>query len=151
MRSQRWAAAGMVSAALTIGILAGCGGSKSQEGASAPAVAPSTAATPAPSGTPAAGGTEVSLAAGDRIFKERCILCHGPEGKGNGPGGAALNPKPRNFTDHAYMSTRTDDQLSETIHNGKGAMPPWGKSGILSDADIKSAILKVRSLDPQHH
>jgi mono/diheme cytochrome c family protein len=84
------------------------------------------------------------------VVKERCELCHGASGKGDGPGGAALNPKPRDWTDHEYMETRTDEQLHEVITNGKGSMPAWGKTGILTDAEIRSAILKVRSYDPDH-
>ncbi|MBI3395341.1 MAG: c-type cytochrome, partial [Spirochaetia bacterium] len=33
-----------------------------------------------------------------KLFTERCSTCHGPMGKGDGPAGAALNPKPRNFS-----------------------------------------------------
>jgi mono/diheme cytochrome c family protein len=33
------------------------------------------------------------------VFKANCAICHGNEGKGDGPGGAALNPKPRNLVE----------------------------------------------------
>jgi caa(3)-type oxidase subunit IV len=42
------------------------------------------------------------VAHGKEIFNVNCAVCHGVEGKGDGAGGAALNPKPRNF--HAGMS-----------------------------------------------
>jgi cytochrome c5 len=153
MRKERWMAAALVASAVWIGVLAGCA-KKTEEGASStagteattPAPATDSAATPAPG---AATG-EVSLALGEKVVKERCVLCHGESGKGDGPGGAALNPKPRNWTDHAYMDTKTDDQLYEVIFNGKGSMPAWGKTGILSETEIRSAIMKVRTFDPQH-
>ena len=78
------------------------------------------------------------------------MLCHGASGKGDGPGGAALNPKPRDWTEHGYMETRTDDQLYDVIYNGKGSMPAWGKTGILTESEIRSAIMKVRTYDPAH-
>ena len=52
--------------------------------------------------------------------------------------------EPRNFHDKAYMSTRTDAQLLEVIHSGKGAMPKWG--GLLSEAEISAVLAHVRSL-----
>ena len=100
------------------------------------------------SNLPPGSGT---AAQGEKLFAEKgCALCHGEGGKGDGPGGAALNPKPRNWTDHTYMGTRTDDDLYGVIFNGKGAMPAWGKQGILQPNEIRSAIMKVRTFDPQY-
>jgi mono/diheme cytochrome c family protein len=152
MRKERWMAMALVAGAVWIGTLAGCGGGGStDEGSSTTAGSDST---PAPSGTgttPAGGATgEVSLAVGEKVVQERCVLCHGESGKGDGPGGAALNPKPRDWTDHTYMGSQTDDQLYQVIHDGKGSMPAWGKTGILTEAEIRSAILKVRTFDPQY-
>ena len=90
------------------------------------------------------------MAMGEQIVQEKCVLCHGQSGKGDGPGGAALNPKPRDWTDHAYMGSRTDDQLYDVIFNGKGSMPAWGKSGQLNETQIRSAIMKVRTFDPAY-
>lgn len=155
MRSQRWIATGLVAAAVWIGMLSGC--SKKADDTSSNA---SSTTTPAPaasatdtSAKAAAGGAvtgEVSMELGEKIVQERCVLCHGTDGKGDGPGGAALNPKPRNWTDHTYMGTRTDDQLYDVIFNGKGAMPAWGKQGILQPNEIRSAILKVRTFDKDY-
>ncbi len=145
MRKERWFAAALVVSALGFGVLPGCGG-----GEKAPETASPGAATPAPE-TPAAGtetppaAGEATLAVGETVVKERCELCHGASGKGDGPGGAALNPKPRDWTDKTYMNAQTDDQLYDVIYNGKGSMPAWGKTGILTETEIRSAILKVRT------
>src|SRR5262245_8874577 len=76
---------------------------------------------PAPSGTTdtsaAAPSGDVSIATGERVFKERCEQCHGASGHGDGPLAASLNPKPRNMTDKAIMSTLTDQQIHDTILN----------------------------------
>ena len=37
------------------------------------------------------------------------------------------------------MKTRTDAQLLEVIHKGKGVMPAWGK--VLTDAQIQAALV----------
>jgi mono/diheme cytochrome c family protein len=149
MRRERWIAVTLIAGAVWIGVLGGCG---KKEGAETTNTETSTSSTPAPAtDTTAAGATgEVSLALGEQIVKERCILCHGESGKGDGPGGAALNPKPRNWTEDSYMGTRTDDQLYEVIFNGKGSMPAWGKTGILKPNEIRSAIMKVRTFDPKY-
>ncbi|MEO8603407.1 MAG: c-type cytochrome [bacterium] len=57
----------------------------------------SVAATAGAAETIPAAATEQAEA----IFKSRCTMCHGPGGKGDGPAGAALNPKPRDMTDPA--------------------------------------------------
>jgi cytochrome c553 len=58
-------------------------------------------------------------------FKQICATCHGEDGTGNGPGAAALNPKPRNYTDKAWQASVTDDQIAKTILMGGAAV---GKS-----------------------
>src|SRR5262245_54093717 len=128
-----------------------CGGNKENSGTGNPSP---TSSTPPPNEAPAGGGTtattaagsgEVSMAVADKVFTERCVLCHGASGMGDGVGGQALNPKPRNFHDKTYMATLTDEQIENTILNGKPgtAMPPW--KGIVSESEAKSLVLKVRS------
>jgi mono/diheme cytochrome c family protein len=41
---------------------------------------------------------DVLVLKGKALFTTTCVSCHGAEGKGDGVAGAALNPKPRNFT-----------------------------------------------------
>jgi mono/diheme cytochrome c family protein len=100
---------------------------------------------------PPPGGTTVSklpdFAAGEKVFEAYCVLCHGAGGKGDGQGGKALNPPPRDFTDRKVMSVLTDDQLKEIIKNGKGAMPAWGST--LKDEDITNVLRYIRGFAPQ--
>ena len=158
MRRERWIATSLVAAAVWIGVLSGCGAKQganetTTNGATTTTTTTATTTTPA-ADSAATGGTavsgEISMALGEKTVTDRCVLCHGTGGKGDGPGGAALNPKPRNWTDHTYMGTRTDDQLYDVIFNGKGAMPAWGKLGILQPKEIRSAIMKVRTFDTQY-
>lgn len=62
------------------------------------------------------------------LFKARCVVCHGESGKGDGPAAAALNPKPRDYTDPEWQKSVTDDQLKKTILEGGAAV---GKSPIM--------------------
>ncbi len=59
------------------------------------------------------------------LFKTRCAPCHGESGHGDGPGSAALNPKPRNYTDVAWQTKVSDEDIKKTILYGGAAV---GKS-----------------------
>lgn len=69
------------------------------------------------------------------IFSSRCAACHGPEGEGNGPASAALNPKPRNFKDVAWQKSVTDQHIEKIIEGGGAAV---GKSPLMpANPDLK--------------
>ncbi|MCL2725179.1 MAG: c-type cytochrome [Polyangiaceae bacterium] len=83
----------------------------------------------------AAGGGGAVPAAAKEAFKARCVMCHGEHGKGDGVGAAALNPKPRNYTDKAWQKSVTDDELKKTITGGGAAV---GKSAAMpAQPDLK--------------
>ena len=46
-------------------------------------------------------------------YKQRCETCHGATGIGDGPGAAALNPKPRDYSEKAWQAKVTDQQIKE--------------------------------------
>ena len=131
-------------------ITAGCGGSGSQQSSSGtpestPAASAPPAAATSTAASPESGASEpASVTEGATIYQQKCTPCHGPQGRGDGPLAKGLTPKPRNHTDGAYMSTRTDDELLQVIRNGKPPMPPWGK--VLTDHQIRSVLAYVRTL-----
>jgi len=132
-------------AALAHALVVGCGGN--QESGNQAASSPTTTTTTTTTTPPAADTGAVAadpLAHGRQVYVARCVLCHGPEGKGDGPAAAALNPKPRNHTDGAYMNSRTDEELLAVIHNGKGAMPAW--KSVLSEQEMQDVLKYVRTL-----
>src|SRR5687768_11220145 len=59
------------------------------------------------------------------LFSQRCAVCHGTSGKGDGPGAVALNPKPRDYTNTAWQKSVSDDELKKIIVQGGQAV---GKS-----------------------
>ena len=88
---------------------------------------------------------------GRALFAQTCATCHGPEGKGDGPGGAGLNPKPRNFTQNAGWKngTRLED-IYKTLDEGiKGSS--MVSYNYLSKKDRMALVHVVQSLGPFDH
>jgi mono/diheme cytochrome c family protein len=85
---------------------------------------------------------------GRKIFQTRCFVCHGREGKGDGPAATGLGANPRNFTDPAWQNSITDDRLRQVIKGGGGAagessaMPP---NSDLTSEQLESIIRYIRS------
>jgi hypothetical protein len=48
---------------------------------------------------------------GGELFRTNCSSCHGDDGTGNGPAGAMLNPKPRNF--HSLQGWTNGPKISQ--------------------------------------
>ncbi len=124
---------------------AACDGSK--EAPPAPETQAPTAA-PSPSPTAAAPAAASSAAAeAQTIFSQRCSVCHGNTGKGDGPGAAALNPKPRNYSDAAWQKSVTDDDLKKIIVQGGQAvgksmmMPP--NPDLTEKPEVVAELVKI--------
>ena len=61
-------------------------------------------------------------------FGTLCITCHGSSGRGNGPAGMALQPRPRDFTDFRWQDSVTDQHIKQIILRGGAAV---GKSPLM--------------------
>jgi high-affinity iron transporter len=59
-----------------------------------------------------------SAANGAKLYTRYCAACHGKEGKGDGLGGAKLEPKPSNLTDAEWKHGSTDTEIFAVIHDG---------------------------------
>jgi mono/diheme cytochrome c family protein len=80
----------------------------------------------------------------EKEFAGKCAICHGDKGAGDGPAGAAFDPKPPDFTDAEYQEGRTDEELTASIADGTGAMPAF--KGQLSDDAIAAVVAYIREL-----
>ncbi len=58
------------------------------------------------------------VAYGEKFYKTNCALCHGPEGKGDGPAGKALKPPPRNLVEGKWTQGGGDIAHFKVIANG---------------------------------
>ncbi|PRQ02728.1 c-type cytochrome [Enhygromyxa salina] len=59
-----------------------------------------------------------AAAEAEKVWQERCVTCHGPDGGGNGPGAAALAVKPRSFKDPTWQATTDNERIKKVIVEG---------------------------------
>ena len=81
------------------------------------------------------------LTDGKQLVATNCALCHGDGGKGDGPAGANLTPRPRNLGDKT-VQVQADGELFWKISEGRGMMPSF-KS--LPEKDRWSLVHYIRS------
>jgi mono/diheme cytochrome c family protein len=111
---------------------------------------PETPTPPAGDPTATAPAAADPKAEAEQVFAQRCSVCHGATGKGDGPGAAALNPKPRDYSDAEWQKSVDDAYLAKVIVEGGAAV---GKSPtMIANADlkdkpevVKELVAKVRS------
>jgi mono/diheme cytochrome c family protein len=98
-----------------------------------------------------AGGGAAETAAvvpGKQTYDTYCVACHGADGKADGPGAVALNPRPRAFTDKAWQAQVDDAHIAKVIKEGGPAvglsatMAPWG--AVMNDEELKNVVAYVR-------
>ena len=84
---------------------------------------------------------------GETIYNERCAVCHGDHGDGNGPVARYLDPRPRDFTSNQFKFRTTasgelpvrDDVIKIVKQGVRGtAMPRWEE--VLSQAEIEAVV-----------
>lgn len=127
-------------ALLSLGALAACGGSKADSSGSSQAAA----ATTGDEATASAEITPEIRQQAQQIFSTRCAVCHGAEGRGDGPGGAGLTPRPRNYHDMAWQDSVTDKEIEQAIVYGGAAV---GRSpGMVGNPDLGSKPAIVAAL-----
>ena len=119
----------MALAAIAAGLVTvACSKSEKQQSTATTASAtPPAATTAAPKADPAA--------AAKKYFTQNCVVCHGADGKGDGPGAANLTPKPQNYTDPKWQDKVKDDELKKAIVQGGASV---GRSPIMpAHPDLK--------------
>jgi mono/diheme cytochrome c family protein len=92
--------------------------------------------------TPAAMAVLESPASAAELYAKNCSKCHGSDGRAKGLKARATGT--RNLTDPQWQERVSDERIFNTINNGKGKMPGFGKK--LSEAEIDSLVQYVRGL-----
>jgi cytochrome c1 len=83
---------------------------------------------------------EASVIRGRLAFQNYCVLCHGPEGRGDGRAAKLHTPRPFNLTTSTAPRYYIADMVrkgGEAMGRGKG-MPPWGEQ--LTDEQVQDVL-----------
>ena len=85
---------------------------------------------------------EGSAVRGEEIYGKTCAMCHGPDGNADTQVGKRLGVK--KLTNASRMSAFSDEDIVNTVQNGKGKMPGFGKK--LTLQELADTIEFVRGL-----
>ncbi len=94
--------------------------------------------------------SDASVAAGQATYAQYCAACHGPEGEGDGPAAAGLNPKPADFH-AAHVQELPDGALFHVITHGREgtAMVAW--ESILREEQRWEVVNFLRTFEAEGH
>ena len=89
---------------------------------------------------------DATIAAGKRLFNDRCAKCHGLRGKGDGPDGDEAFHEQMDLTAAARASRNPDGVVFYKIWNGRSSirMPPLSKE--LTKDQVWSIVAYVQTL-----
>lgn len=88
-----------------------------------------------------------------KMFNSYCAVCHGPDGKGNGPAASALTKKPADLTQISARNggkfpdvrvSRYIEGADQVAAHGTRDMPMWGD--LFRSLDRETAQLRVAAL-----
>jgi cytochrome c oxidase cbb3-type subunit III len=78
---------------------------------------------------------------GAAIYKQKCQMCHGADGKGF----PAI--KTPDLTDPKWQASVTDKEITDVIKNGKKGTPMPAFADKLKDDEIQAVVKFIRSFD----
>jgi len=77
---------------------------------------------------------------GEDLFKAKCVLCHGADGKGQTPAGKGLHARDFGSGD---VQKQSDTDLAYIMTQGKNKMPKFGG---LSSEQVASLVKYIRGM-----
>ena len=92
----------------------------------------------------------LNLAEGKAIFDKSCASCHGATGRGDGPAGAALNPKPPAIGTLEHMRGVSPALTYRVLSVGIAGTPMAGYAATLTPEQRWNVVAYVNSLRASH-
>jgi mono/diheme cytochrome c family protein len=86
-------------------------------------------------------GPSKAQSAAETVYKAKCAMCHGPDGKGETPAGKSMKAVSFAAPEVAKMS---DEELETVITKGKNKMPAF--DGKLKKEQIEQLVEYIRAL-----
>ena len=75
------------------------------------------------------------------LWRARCATCHGPVGRGDGPTGRGLDPRPRDFQDAGWQARVDDARLRRVIVEGGAALGLSAEMAANADLAARPAMV----------
>lgn len=102
---------------------------------------------PAPKTKP----TPQQLAVGEKLYKQRCVLCHGDAGAADGVGARRIQPEPQHLNAVLWQQNVSDEEIGKAILDGGAAvsrspMMPANPDLKSRPADVTALVQYVRTL-----
>lgn len=88
-------------------------------------------------------GNTAETEKGKALYEQMCVICHGKGGKGDGPAGIALNPRPADHTS-AKVQDQSDGALFWKMTNGNPPMAAY--KDVLSEEQRWDLVNYIRTL-----
>ena len=85
--------------------------------------------------------------AGQSVYEQQCLRCHGAKLDGNGPDSLDLIVRPANFRSQTSRS-KTDWELLVAISNGVLFSPMHSFRGKLTDQQMLDVLSYIRTVSP---
>ena len=92
---------------------------------------------------PLPSSPEVAVA-GKAIYEQRCQMCHGVEGRGDGAAASALATKPANLR---LLNNKPEGLIAMRIIGGGSVMPAW--KNILTQEEIWQLSRYIKTISQQ--
>ncbi len=90
-----------------------------------------------------AAGRPADQADGEALYKQKCAMCHAPDGKGY----SAL--KTPDFTSPKWQESKTNKEIADTIKNGKPGTAMKSFADQLKEDEIEALVKYIRSLNSE--
>jgi mono/diheme cytochrome c family protein len=87
--------------------------------------------------------SDTALSAIRPIFLDKCSVCHGDSGNGDGHDAKLYDPRPTDFSDARRLEGVTDGELFYKLSEGRRPMPSFKKR--LSEEQRWQLVLLIRS------
>lgn len=87
-----------------------------------------------------------SLQSGSEIFQRQCAVCHGEQGRGDGPAAQGMKQKPANFLDREHSAIYGPGEKFWIIGNGSGetGMPAFPGLSLVERWDLVNHIYHLQ-------
>jgi cytochrome c553 len=92
-----------------------------------------------------APGEDPEARAARALWNATCAGCHGRDGRGQGESRPPIARIP-DFTTAEWQASRSDEALGQTIMDGRGMMPPFGKQ--LNPQGVAALVRHIRRFAP---